>query len=62
MVKLMFCLGLWMTMALFVVLGYALGTDLQRRPTLSTDQRRGQSRSVVPVRADCFFGDRVGVE
>lgn len=62
MARLIFALGFWLTMALFVALGYALGTDGQRQPTSKVSPSSGQSHIVNPERGNYFFGDHVGVE
>lgn len=62
MARLKFCLGLWLTMALFVALGYALGTDGHRQSASPISHRAQKSRTASPDRGDCFFGELVGVE
>lgn len=62
MARLIFCLGLWLTMALFVALGYALGTDGHRQSASPISHRAQESRITSADRGDCFFGDLVGVQ
>ena len=62
MARLIFCLGFWLTMALFVALGYALGTDGHRQSASPISHRTQESRTAIPDRGDCFFGELVGVE